>query len=389
MAWNEPGGNGDNGKDRDPWGGGRKQQSRPDLDELFRKLNQRLGKLFSGKKGNGGNKFSAKGNAIGVSFIAVILLVVWGVSGIFIVAPAEQSVVLRLGHYLETLQPGPHWIPRFIDSETTLNVQKVSAFSYQAQMLTKDENIVSVALAVQYRVSNPKDYLYNVVNPRESLQQATASALRQVIGHTTLDNILTVGREEVRQQVSVQLQKIMDIYQAGLTVTDVTMQPAKAPEEVKAAFDDAIKAQEDEQRFINQAQAYKRGVEPIAEGKAKRIMQEAQAYQKGTVLQAQGDAARFLAILPEYQNAPGVTRERLYLDTVESVLSNTSKVLVDTKGSNNLMYLPLDKMIQSNMELNKSQNANSFASTSGSLSSASTQQSSSRDGRDYYRRGRK
>lgn len=340
MALNGPGGNG-----KDPWGGGGKKQTPPDLDEALRKLQQRLAKYMRKGGGKGPGLPSTKGGAIGLSLILVAIVILWALSGIYIVGPAEQAVVLRFGRYIDTVNPGPHWIPRFIDSKQIVNVQSVSNFSYTSEMLTKDENIVSVALAIQYRIGNPKDYLFNVVSPRESLQQATASALRQVVGHSGLDAILTVGREKVRSGVAEQLNRILSLYATGILVTDVAMQPAKAPEQVKSAFDDAIKAQEDEQRFVNQAQAYTARVLPIAEGNAKRIFQEADAYKKQIILKAQGDVARFSKILPEYKRAPRVTRERLYLGTVEHILSNTTKILMDTKGTQNLVYLPLDKIL--------------------------------------------
>ncbi|MBX9706150.1 MAG: FtsH protease activity modulator HflK, partial [Gammaproteobacteria bacterium] len=197
-------------------------------------------------------------------------------------------------------------------------------------------------VAVQYRISNAKDYLYNVVDPTTSLQQATASALRQVIGNTTLDDILTTGRAVVRDQVAVQLQNILSLYNAGITISDVALQPAKAPEQVKDAFDDAINAQEDEQRFENQAEAYAMGIVPIAQGHAQRISQEAQAYQQQVVLQAQADVARFLAVLPVYESAPVVTRERLYLTTLQDIFTRSNKVFLDTKQGSNF-YLPLNQ----------------------------------------------
>jgi modulator of FtsH protease HflK len=349
MAWNEP--NGDD-KNNDPWRdkrrGGGKEPTPPDLDEALRQLQRKFKRFFnSGGGGVGGSEppVGAQGFGIGLSLLLAVIVVLWALSGIFIVSPAEQSVVLRFGKYVRTEGPGPHWIPRFIDSQDKVNVQRVSNFTYTALMLNKDENIVSVQIAVQYRIANPHDYLFNVVNPLESLQQATASALRQVVGHTTLDDILTVGREKVRQQVSAQLKQILERYKTGLIVTDVAMQPAKAPEEVKSAFDDAIKAQEDQQRFENQAKAYAARVVPIAEGDAKRIFQEAKAYHDQVILQAKGAASRFESMLTQYKKAPKVTRERLYLDMMESVLTHTSKILVDVKGSNNLLYLPVDKIM--------------------------------------------
>jgi len=351
MAWNEPG-KGGNGKD--PWGKRRKQPSPPDLDELMRKFNQKLAGLFGKRSGSSGGP-SKGASVIAGGLLAIVLFVIWVLSGIFIVSPPEQSVVLRFGKFVDVLNPGPHWIPRFIDAQYTVNVRRVATFPYKAQMLTKDENIVDVALAIQFRVANPRDFLFNVVNPVSSLKQATASALRQVIGLTTLDNILTVGREQVRASVKKQLVKTLSRYHTGIEIIDVAMQPAKAPEEVKAAFDDAIKAQEDEQRYINQAQAYAKGVVPIAEGRAARVLQEAGAYKQRTILRSKGDTARFLSVLPEYEKAPQVTRERLYLDTVEFVLGATSKILIDVNGSNNLLYLPLDRILQNSGLVPKTQ----------------------------------
>lgn len=259
--------------------------------------------------------------------------------------PAERSVVLRFGRYLETVGPGPHWIPQFIESQYKVNEQNIATYYYDAEMLTLDENIVSVAVAVQYRIADAQSYLFNVVNPVLSLQQATASALRQVLGNTTLDAVLTSGREQVRSDVQMQLEKILGFYKTGILVTNVSLQPAKAPEAVKDAFDDAIKAQEDEQRYINQAQAYEKKVIPVAQGQAQRLLAAASAYEQQVVLKAQGDTRRFLAILPEYKKAPAVTRERLYLGTMEQLMSRSSKVLVDLDKSNNLVYLPLDKLL--------------------------------------------
>lgn len=341
MAWNEPGGS--NNKNQGP----------PDLDEALRKLKDRFKVVFGG--GNGGNSGNgnsggatakSSGSSLGLIAIAVVAVVIWALSGIFVIAPAERGVVLRFGQYVETVGPGLHWIPRGINSKTVVNIEQISNFSYTAEMLNKDENIVLVSIAIQYRVANARDYLFNVTNPEESLKQATASALRQVIGHTKLDDVLATGREQVRQEVSVLLTEILNSYKVGIEVTDVAMQPARAPEEVKAAFDDAINAQEDEQRFVNQAQAYAAQVEPIARGRAQRVFEEAQAYKQQKILQSQGDASRFTALLTEYKKAPEVTRERLYIDIIESVLSNTSKILVDIKDGNNLVYLPLDRMMQ-------------------------------------------
>ena len=276
--------------------------------------------------------------------VALIALLLWALSGIFIVDPAEQAAILRFGKYVETVGPGPHWIPRFISSKIVLNVDRVSDYSYSAQMLTKDENLVSVALAVQYRIGDLQDYLFNVADPQEGLQQATSSALRQVVGTTTLDQLITEGREAWGTNVQDSLIKILEIYKTGIVIVNVSPQPARAPENVQDAFDDAIKAQEDEKRFKEQAQAYEARVVPIAEGNAKRIASEAQAYAQQVVLKATGESAEFLALLPAYLRSPLVTGERMYLDTMQQVLSKSSKIVVDGKAGN-MLYLPLDKIM--------------------------------------------
>ena len=333
----------DNKKNKpDPWKQSRSSQTPPDLEEMLKKFLQEVKALFNTK-----NKSPNSGNPIKtintrLALIGGLIVGIWILSGLLIVAPAEKAVVLLFGKYEATLEPGPHWVARFIESPYVINEQKILNYSYESQMLTKDENIVSVALAIQYRIGNAREYLFNVVNPSGSLQQATASALRQVIGRTTLDEVLTRGRERIRQEIKISLKNILDRYKTGLLITDVVMQPARAPDEVKEAFDDAIKAQEDEQRFINQSQAYAMQVIPTAKGEAQRIAADARAYKEQVTLNAKGDVATFLPLLAAYQKAPVVTRERLYLDTMEFVLSATSKILVTTTG-NNVFYLPLDK----------------------------------------------
>jgi membrane protease subunit HflK len=355
MTWNKPGeGPEKNDSNRDPWSGKPKQPNGPpDLDEALRKLRDQFGTLF-GKVKQGGRGSSSNGQGSGVtpqltrSFVGIVfgsIFLLWVVSGIFIVDPSEQAVILRFGKYQETVGPGPHWIPRFIQTKKVVNTEKIEKYDYSALMLTQDANVVSAELTVQYRVSNPRDYLFNLTSAKVSLEQATASALRQIIGQTKLDAILTVDREKVRQGARDTLVSILKKYNSGLTVTDVSFQQAKAPDEVKDAFDDAIKAQEDEKRFQNQAEAYAKQVEPRAQGQAQRLLADANAYKQQSVLQAQGEVARYLAILPYYQKAPAVTRDRLYIDAIESVLSSATKIIVDTKGNNNMLYLPLDKLL--------------------------------------------
>lgn len=354
MAWNEPGNNQDQDnkdkdKNNDPWTGRKKITKPKDLDDALNQLQKKFSSLFTKKSGSNSSS-SNKSAFFGVGMIAVALIVVWFVTGFFVVQAAEKSVVLRFGKYETTLGAGLHWIPRFIDSETTVDVQKVHTYTYpnsnDALMLTKDQNIVAVAITVQYKVSNPQDFLYNVVNPINSMQQATASALRQVIGQMNLDEILTTGREQLRQDVKTQLDETLQRYHSGLEITNVLLKSAQAPDEVKAAFDDAIKAQEDEKRYINQAQAYAMKVEPIAEGQAQRILTAAKAYQQSIVLNAKANVAAFLALLPEYKLSPEVTRERMYLDAMQHVFTKSSKIVVDSgNGTNNLLYLPIEKMI--------------------------------------------
>lgn len=341
MGWNEP----ENGKD--PWSG---KQQPPDLDEAIKRLQAKLKKtLFGGSAKNYSGNAQGAGNRTGgfiVSMFVLAAFIIWILSGIFIVDPAEQAVILRFGKYLETVGPGPHWIPALIDSKIVMNVDRVSDYSYSAQMLTKDENLVSLSVAVQYRIGDLEAYLFNVSDPQESLRQATSSALRQVVGNTTLDQIITAGREAWGINVNDTLVKILSAYKTGIVIVNVSPQPARAPENVQDAFDDAIKAQEDEKRFKEQALAYKARVVPVAQGNAKRITAEAEAFAQQVVLKAKGDVAEFLAILPQYMLAPKVTGQRMYIDTMQRVLTKTSKVVVDGKAGN-MLWLPLDKMMTS------------------------------------------
>ncbi len=339
MGLNDP----DN-KKKDPWGG---KNQPPDLDEALKQFQKKLKTMFGsgfGKKtpDNTDVPPDSSGGFLAI-LVAAAALILWALSGIFIVDPAEQAVIMRFGKYIETVGAGPHWIPRIIESKVVMNVDRVSDYSYSAQMLTKDENLVSVALAVQYRIGSLEEYLFNVADPEESLQQATSSALRQVVGATTLDQIITEGREAWGTNVQDALVKILADYKLGIIIVNVSPQPARAPESVQDAFDDAIKAQEDEKRFKEQARAYEARVVPIAMGNAKRIRAEAKAYAEQVVLQAKGETAEFLSLLPEYVNAPVVTGSRMYLDTMQAILSHSSKILVDAKAGN-LLYLPLDKL---------------------------------------------
>ncbi|KHO64550.1 MULTISPECIES: FtsH protease activity modulator HflK [Pseudomonas] len=350
MAWNEPGGNSNN-NDQDPWGGrrGGDRKGPPDLDEAFRKLQDSLNGMFGGKKSSGGGAAGGrKGGGFGlIAIVVAVLAVMWLYSAIYVVDEQEQAVVLRFGEYYETVGPGLNIYFPPIDRKFQENVTRERAYSKQGQMLTEDENIVEVPLTVQYKISNLKDFVLNVDQPEVSLQHATDSALRHVVGSTAMDQVLTEGREQVATDTRERLQRFLDNYRTGITVTQVNVQSAAAPKEVQEAFDDVIRAREDEQREKNQAEAYANGVIPEARGQAQRIIEEASGYRDAVVSRAEGEAARFKLLLAEYRKAPQVTRERLYLETMQEIYGNTSKVLVaGDKGQNNLLYLPLDKMVQ-------------------------------------------
>ncbi|MBD2838425.1 FtsH protease activity modulator HflK [Pseudomonas sp. JM0905a] len=348
MAWNEPGGNSNN---QDPWGGrrGGDRKGPPDLDEAFRKLQDSLNGLFgSGKKrGGGGDDGGGRSGGFGLLGIGLALLaVVWLYSAVYVVDEQEQAVVLRFGKYYETVGPGLNIYFPPIDRKFQENVTRERAYSKQGQMLTEDENIVEVPLTVQYKISNLQDFVLNVDQPEVSLQHATESALRHVVGSTEMDQVLTEGRELMASEIKERLQRFLDTYRTGITVTQVNVQSAAAPREVQEAFDDVIRAREDEQRAKNQAEAYANAVVPEARGQAQRIIEDANGYRDEVIARAQGEADRFSKLLVEYHKAPEVTRQRLYLETMQDVLANTSKVLVSGKdGQSNLLYLPLDKMI--------------------------------------------
>lgn len=355
MAWNEPGGNSNN---QDPWGGKRRnngdRKGPPDLDEAFRKLQESLNGLFGGGKkrgddgGGSGKSSGGFGGLLGIGL--VVLAAVWLYSAVYVVDEQEQAVVLRFGKYYETVGPGLNIYFPPIDKKYMENVTRERAYTKQGQMLTEDENIVEVPLTVQYKISNLQDFVLNVDQPEISLQHATDSALRHVVGSTAMDQVLTEGRELMASEIKERLQRFLDTYRTGITVTQVNVQSAAAPREVQEAFDDVIRAREDEQRSRNQAETYANGVVPEARGQAQRILEDANGYRDETVSRAKGEADRFTKLVAEYRKAPEVTRQRLYLDTMQEVFSNTSKVLVtgNKNGQSNLLYLPLDKMIQNN-----------------------------------------
>lgn len=359
MAWNEPGGG------KDPWGGRGGDQGPPDLDEIVRKMQEKMGGLFGGRKGGGASR---GGNGVGlftVGLFAAGALVIWLLFGFYIVDAGKRGVELRFGQFSQITQPGLHWhAPYPIEQVELVDVEKRNfvevgyrsgagsgtggsqSVPKEALMLTQDENIVDVRVAVQYQVKDARDYLFNVRNPDETLKQATESAIREVIGKSKMDFVLTEGRAEVAMQAKALIQTTLDQYDTGLLVTTVNLQDAQPPEEVQGAFVDAIKAREDEDRQKQEAQAYANEVIPKARGAAARILEEANGYKLSVIAKAEGEASRFEQLLAEYGKAPEVTRKRLYLETMQTVLSNSNKVTVDVSKGNNLLYLPLDQMLK-------------------------------------------
>lgn len=371
MAWNEPGNNDNDpwntdknrnsngGREQepnnsnDPWGRqtGGKDQGPPDLDEAFNKLMGMLGvkkkRSSGGSSGsNGGPGFSGKigGGLIGIIVIGLVAL--WASTGIYQVDQQERGVVLRLGKYSDTVMPGLHWNPPLIDSVTKVNVTKVRSLDHRALMLTVDEAIVEVGVSVQYSIENPRDFVINVRSPEESLSQAVESSLRHVVGTTEMDQILTEGREVLAAEVKDRLQSYINNYGTGLLISKVNVENTQAPNQVQEAFDDVIKAKEDEQRVRNEAESYANGIIPEARGRAQRIREEAEAYRSEIVARAQGQADRFDRLYQEYAKAPEVTKKRLYIETIESIYKDVNKVVIDADGNNSMMYLPLEQIMK-------------------------------------------
>jgi len=330
MSWN---GNGN----KDPWG---RNDGPPDIDEAIKQFKEKINGWFGISSGGGGFTFK--------NFFSLILLVfiVWFLLGIYQVQQAERSVVLRLGEYLETKGPGLRWNPPIIDSRTIVDVVRVRPHRHDALMLTKDENIVDVTVSVQYQITDPENYVLEIRDADNTLAQATESALRHVVGSTIMDDALTTGREQIAQTVKERLQIYLDKYVSGLQVVIVNIEDSSPPDQVQEAFDDVIKAREDEVRVRNEAETYANGLVPEARGQAQKMLQEAQAYREQVIAEAEGDAARFNLLLEEYKKAPAVTRNRLYLEAVQNVMSSSTKVMVDIEGGNNILYLPLDKIVQ-------------------------------------------
>jgi membrane protease subunit HflK len=342
MAWNEPGGN-----DKDPWGNrGSDNQGPPDLDEAFRKLQKSLSEMFGGGGSGSGSASSGLSGKM-AALIVVAALIVYGLMGIYQVDVQERGIVLRFGKlYGGQVLNGLHWNPPVIDEVLIVNVTRLRSQGYDAEMLTEDENIVQVKMSVQYAIGDATKYLLRVQDPDTSLDQATRSALRHVVGSSEMHGVLTEGREELADKVKVRIQNYMDNYGTGIYVNQVNIDDTAPPEAVKAAFDDVIKAREDEVRVRNEADAYANQIVPEARGDAQRLLEEAEAYKSRVVAMAQGETTRFTKMLAEYKLAPEVTRQRIYLDTLEGIMENSTKVMIDVEGGNNLLYLPLDQLMQ-------------------------------------------
>jgi membrane protease subunit HflK len=363
MSWNEPGGD-----KKDPWSGRGDQKGPPDLDEAIRTLQEKLGKIFGGGGGGGGgdgggsspSHFSSANIMKNIGYIAAVAVGLWALTGFYIVDEGNHGVETRFGRYIATTQSGLNWhIPAPFERVDIVNVKKnrvievgfssrgvEQSVANDALMLTKDENIVDVRLGVQYQIKDAKDFLFSVANPEATLIQVTKSAERSVIGSSTMDFVLTEGRSEIVTRIKKEIQNVMDSYKSGLQVTSVNLQDAQPPEQVQNSFADAIKAREDQQRLINEAEAYSNAVVPEARGAAARKEQEAEGYKQQVIAQAEGETSRFSQLLGEYTKAPEVTKKRLYLESMEAVLSSTSNVMIDVKSGNNIMYLPLDKIMQ-------------------------------------------
>lgn len=347
MAWNEPGGNNSPGN-RNPWGK-RPAQGPPDLDEALRTLKKKLSGFFG--KGGGGTSGSPGAGASGASIglIVGVLVLIWLATGIYQVDAAERAVITRFGQYVRTTQPGVGMhLPWPIEAKQLVNISSIDSFSDQTRMLTSDENLVDIDLEVQFRRVDPVAYVFNVREPDATLREVSESAIREVIGRAKLDAVLESGRQAIAANTKELVQKTLDGYKVGLEITSINLKDVKVPEQVAPSQQDAIKAREDKVRYSLEAQAYANDILPKAQGGAGRMMQDAEAYKAQKIANATGESERFLKLLPEYQRSPQVTRERLYLETVESIYASAKKVLVDTKGNGNVIYLPLDKLLERN-----------------------------------------
>jgi membrane protease subunit HflK len=348
----------------DPQWGNKNSGGPPDLEELLRKLNEKVAAMMGGKGGNGGNTKPdsgepAKGFGPGIGLIAAVAALIWLGSGFYIVDASQRGVVLRFGKLVEVTEPGPRWhLPFPVETAEIVNLSQVRTVEVgyrdnvknkmlkESLMLTEDENIIDIQFAVQYFLSDPAAYLFNNRMPDENVRQAAETAIREVVGKSKMDFVLYEGREQVAASATKLMQDILDRYKSGILISKLTMQNAQPPEQVQAAFDDAVKAGQDRERQKNEGQAYANDVIPRASGTAARLIEEAEGYKQSVIANAEGDASRFKQILVEYEKAPTVTRERMYLDMMQQVMGNVSKVMVDQKNGNSLLYLPLDKLME-------------------------------------------
>lgn len=371
MGWNEPGNNQD--PSRDPWSG-KKNSSPPDLDKMLGDLMKKIRAFWQGGSSGGYQPRSSSPQQTGItlSAVAIIIFFIWFLSGLFIVNPAEEAVILRFGKYADVVQPGLHWMARFVDTKYLVDVQKVYSFSIQGDFLTKSseqsdlpnqvvqtpqpttdtvgadksKNLVNVEMNVQYHINNPRAYLFNVINPDDTIQEVSSGALSDVVGKMKLDDVLTTGRDILSAGVLTRVKQVMSSYNAGIDVLSVSLRKIQAPDQVRAAFNDVNRADQDKATYIQQAQAYASKVVPLAQGAAARILADAKGYQQQVVLTAEAHVAKFKALAKVYAASPEVTRERMYLEAMQNILKNTSKVLVDGSANNNILYLPIDKLMK-------------------------------------------
>jgi membrane protease subunit HflK len=367
----------------DPQWGNKGNGGPPDLEELLRKLNAKVAALMGGKSGSGnggpeqpGGGLPMKGFGGGLGLIAGIAALIWLGSGFYIVDASQRGVVLRFGKKVEITEPGPRWhLPFPVETVEIVNLSQVRTVEVgyrdnvknkmlkESLMLTDDENIIDIQFAVQYFLSDPADYLFNNRMPDENVRQAAETAIREVVGKNKMDYVLYEGREQVAAAATKLMQEILDRYKSGILISKLTMQNAQPPEQVQAAFDDAVKAGQDRERQKNEGQAYANDVVPRAKGTAARLIQESEGYKQSVIANAEGDASRFKQILVEYEKAPGVTRERMYIDMMQQVMGNISKVMVDQKNGNSLLYLPLDKLMESTRAAGAATEASAAAPT--------------------------
>ena len=364
MSWND---NGKNGS-RDPWGN---KNDAPDIDEAIKKFKSLIGSFVGGSGGGGDSSGSSPSFKKILPTALVVLIVLYSALGIYTVDAQEEAVILRFGKYSTTKGPGIHWNPPFIDNRFIVNTEKLFTHTTNSSILTKDENIVNVETAVQYKRSNPVFYLLEAASPEDSIAQASESALRHVVGSNSMDNVLTTGREQIAIDVRKRLQERLNAYFTGIEVVTVSIRESRPPEAVKEAFDDVVKAREDEVTLRNEAETYANEVVPIARGAAKRAIQDAEGYKAKVIAEAEGEATRFDQLLKEYSKAPDVTRKRLYIDAVQSVMSNSTKVMIDVKDGNNIMMLPLDQVAAASIA--RSNQNTEVENDSGALSGTAIQ----------------